>query len=112
MAIRTLDKTQWAPFFDAVSNSATTKRADIEVASLALGSQIEAEWVPLQGIVYDAKNDIIEIVLGDQLDHLIHRPQKVNIDDNPVGLSSMLIIDGDGTEHIIKLRDPLMLPPA
>jgi hypothetical protein len=112
LAVRTLDKTQWAPFFDAASNSAVGKRAEIEVALLALGSQIEAEWAPLQGIIDDAQSDIIKIVLGDQLDHLIHTPQEVYVDDNPVGLSSVLITDSDGTEHIIKLRDPLVLPSA
>jgi hypothetical protein len=61
LAVRTLDKTQWAPFFDAASNSAVGKRAEIEVALLALGSQIEAEWAPLQGIIYDAQSDIIKL---------------------------------------------------
>ncbi len=63
MAIRKLDKTKWQAFFDRVSKGLIGKRAEIEIASLALGSQIEAEWLPLFGIVYDPKNDIIEIAL-------------------------------------------------
>ena len=110
MAIRKLDKATWRPFFDGVSNVLIGKRAEIEVASLALGAQVEAAWAPLLGIVYDPKNDIIEVVL-ENLDHMVHSPREVYIDDSPVGLASMEIIDGDGVRQIIQLRDPLMLPP-
>ena len=111
MAIRKLDKTKWQAFFDRVSKGLIGKRAEIEIASLALGSQIEAEWLPLFGIVYDPKNDIIEIALED-LDQMVRTPREVYIDDSPSGLASVQIIDGDGARHIIKLRDPLMLPPS
>ena len=39
------------------------RRAEIEVASLDLGDQIEAEWLPLLGITYDDKDDVLEIAL-------------------------------------------------
>ena len=59
MALRKLDKTEWRAYFDRVSRGFIGKRAEIEIASLALGSQFEAEWLPLLGIVYDPKNEII-----------------------------------------------------
>ena len=92
-----------------VSELLIGKRAEIEVASLALGDQIEAAWVPLLGIVYDPKDDIIEIAL-DGLDHIIYKPREVYIDDSAPGLNSMQIVDAEGTRQIIQLRDPLMLP--
>jgi hypothetical protein len=52
MTIRKLEKTQWRPYFDRVSEVLLGKRAEIEVESLALGAQIEAEWLPLLGITY------------------------------------------------------------
>lgn len=109
MTIRKLDKTNWGLFLDDMSKVVIGKRAEIEVTSLKLGAQIQAEWLPLMGIVYDVKNDLIEITLDD-VDHIVYTPKALYIDDNSLWLSSLEIIDGDGTGHIIKLRDPLMLP--
>jgi hypothetical protein len=111
MAIRELEKSKWHSYFDRVSELLTGKRA--EVAALPLGDQIEAEWLPLVGIVYDHKDDIIEITLDDpdhHIDHLIHSPRTVYIDDSAVALANMEIVDADGVRQILHLRDPLMLP--
>src|SRR3981081_4081117 len=85
------------------------KRADIEVASLKLGDQIEAEWLPLLGISYDPKDDIIEIAL-EGVDHLIPKPREVYVEENGLELSSLEVIDAEGTHQIIVLKDPMMLP--
>ena len=45
-------------------------RLEIEVTSLALGDQVEAEWLPLLGLVYDPKDDLVEVAL-DGIDHMI-----------------------------------------
>lgn len=110
MATRKLDKAEWHPLLARISKTLVGKRAEIEVASLRLGDQIEAEWVPLLGIAYDPKDDLIEIAL-EGVDHLINHPQEVWVDIGPAGvLVSLEVIDGDGTREIVMLRDPLMLP--
>jgi len=109
MAISKLEKAAWHPYFDQVSKTLDGKRAEVEVASLTLGDQLEAEWLPLLGIVYDPKDDRIEVVL-EGLDHMIRRPQEVYVDQEAVLLNSVEVIDADGTRQIIRLRDPLMLP--
>jgi hypothetical protein len=110
MALLKLEKTKWRPFFDLVSKGLIGKRAELEVASLALGAQIEAKWLPLLGITYDPKDDLIEIALED-VDHMIRAPREVYVDEGLTGLVSMEVIDGDGIQHIVQLRDPLPLPP-
>jgi Family of unknown function (DUF5335) len=55
MAAQKIDRAEWRSFFDAMSKALVGMRAEIEVASLALGDQIEAEWLPLLGITYDSK---------------------------------------------------------
>ena len=45
MTARKLDKTQWRAFFDDLSKALEGEEAEIEVASLALGSQVEAGWL-------------------------------------------------------------------
>jgi hypothetical protein len=111
MASQKLEKTAWRPYFDHVSKQlvAGSKRAEIEVASLRLGDQIEAEWLPLLGISYDPNNDLVQ-VLVEGLDHLIHHPVEIYVDSGPLGLLTMEVIDKDDVRNIVKLREPLMLP--
>ena len=104
-----LEKSQWRAYFGRMSKARVGKRAEIEVASLKLGDQIEAEWLPLLGISYDPKDDIIEIAL-EGVDHLIPKPREVYVEENGLELSSLEVIDAEGTHQIIVLKDPMMLP--
>jgi hypothetical protein len=111
MSILKLEKSAWHPYFDRVSKLAGgSKLAEVEVAALNLGDQVQAQWLPFGGIVYDPKGDLIEVVL-EGLDHLIHKPRQVFVDEEAALLRSLEVIDEDGARQIIKLRDPLMLPP-
>ena len=76
MSSRSIPRNEWGTFFDVVSKGLTGKRVEVEAASLELGDQIVAEWLPLLGITYDAKDDLIDVALGQemQLDHLIRQP--------------------------------------
>ena len=105
-----IDRAQWAPFLDGITNSLIGKRAEIEVVSLNLGDQIEAEWSPLIGITYDPKDDLIEIAL-DEVDHMIRSPRELFV-DYAVGdvVAAIEIVDADGNRQIVKFRDPLALP--
>jgi len=66
--------------------------------------------LPLFGIVYDPKSDVIEIALQD-VDHIVRKPREIYIDEETTGLVSLEVLDGDGVQHIVQFRDPLMLPP-
>jgi hypothetical protein len=105
-----LDKSGWTDLCDRLTRILAGKRAEIEVASLAIGDQIEAEWVALFGITYDHKDDLIEIAL-EGVDHVIPHPRQLAIQEGPGGLMSVLIVEEDGTEQIIHFREPLLLPP-
>jgi Family of unknown function (DUF5335) len=109
MTIRKLEKPQWQSFLDSVSKLLEAKQAEIEVASLDLGDQVSAEWLPLLGITYDPKDDIVEVAL-DGLDHIIHRPSEIYVDSGAEVLTSIEVVDGDGVKQIVKLKNQLMLP--
>ena len=109
MTTRKLERAEWREMFDKFSRTLGPKQAEMEVAGLALGDQVEAEWLPLLGIVYDPKDDVAEVAL-EGLDHLIHKPREIWIDEEGGALNSLEIVDADGTRQIVKLRDPLMLP--
>ena len=110
MAVRKIDKPEWRVFFDWLSQGLLGARVEIEVASLDLGDQIEAEWLPLLGITYDDKDNLLEIAL-EGVDHLIHGPREVWADLNVGEMMSFEVIDDRVVSQIIKLRQPLMLPP-
>jgi hypothetical protein len=110
MTIRKLEKPEWHPFFDRVSQFLLNGRqAEIEVAALNLGDQIEAKWLPLIGIVYDPKDDMLEIAL-DGLDHMIPKPREIYIEDGAGELSRLEVVDAEGVRQFVRLRDPLLLP--
>jgi hypothetical protein len=94
-----LEKSQWRVYFDRMSASLVGKRAEIEVVALDLGDQ--AEWLPLIGISYDPKNDIIEVAL---------EGLEVFVEENGPELSSLEIVDAAGVRQLVVLKDPLLLP--
>lgn len=109
MTIRKLEKPEWRPFLDFVSKLLEAKEAEIEVASLDLGDQVMAEWLPLLGITYDPKDDVVEIAL-DGLDHMISQPREIYVDNGAETLTSIEIVDAKGVKQIVNLKDRLMLP--
>src|SRR5215471_7653256 len=108
MATRKLDKAQWRTFFDRLSKMLEGKQAEIEVVSLGLGDQIEAEWLLLLGIAYDPNDDIVEVALED-LDHMIAKPRDVYVEEGPGGVVALEIVDADAVKKFVNPRDPLIL---
>ncbi|MES2149339.1 MAG: DUF5335 domain-containing protein [Pseudomonadota bacterium] len=104
-----LEKAVWKPYFDNVSKMLEGKNMEIEVESLNMGSQIAAEWLPLFGVSYDKKDDLIAI-MAEGINHMIRKPRDVFVEAGGVNLLSMEVIDGDGVSQIIKFREPLLLP--
>jgi hypothetical protein len=104
-----LDKSEWRAFFDGLAAVLGPKQAEIETVGLALGEQVEAEWLPLRSLSHDPKNDVVDVAL-EGLDHRIWKPREIYVGDEIEGLLSFAIVDSEGNEHILKFRDPLMLP--
>jgi hypothetical protein len=109
MTTERLDRSAWKGYFDAMSRVLPGKQAEIEVNSLHIGSQIEAEFVPLLGITYDSRSDILEVLM-EGWDHTIAHVREVFVDHDGVNLNSVSVTDADGVQQIIRLRDPAMLP--
>jgi hypothetical protein len=103
-----LERSVWRTFLDDASRTLLGKRAEIEVSSRDLGSQVVARRLPLLGIVYDEHNDFVEVVL-DGLDHLVYKPLELYVDGPPFAWSNLTVIDGTGALQIVTLHDQLML---
>ena len=106
---RQIPQAEWQAYFDSMSESMAGTLAELEVASLGLGDQLEAEWVEVEGIIYDPNDDLIEFVLQD-LDHMIDKPREIWVDETPHSLLSLEVVDAEGLRHILLLRTPMLLP--
>ncbi|PTQ10002.1 hypothetical protein CLG96_12710 [Sphingomonas oleivorans] len=110
MAVRTLEKAEWQHYFDRVARALRARRATVELVSLPLGDQRLANRRPVIGISYEPRDGVLEIAL-EGIDHLIPRPQRIHVEEEALSLSSIEIVDHDGTREIVTFSDPLMLPP-
>src|SRR3954469_7965082 len=108
MTTRMVSKSDWRSYLDQVSKDLVGRRAEIDVMSLKLGSQVQAQWVRLLGITYDPKNDLLEVAL-EGLDHLIPKPNELYVEEGHAGLESLSVSDGDGNRQIIRLDTPINL---
>jgi len=104
-----IEKADWADFLNWVTDSLAGAQAEIDVLSLKLGAQAQARSLPLLGLAYDRKSDVIEVAL-EGLDHLVHRPRKLAATQDDSGLLSIEIVDADKVRQIVKLTRPLSLP--
>lgn len=109
MAAQKLDKAEWAAYLAGLTTALEGTEAEIELESLEIGDQVEANWLPLFGIVYDHKGDLVEVAMQG-LDHLIYKPREIYVDRSAGGLVSLEIVGEDGTKQIVQFREPLMLP--
>ena len=109
MQTREIEKDKWQNFFDRVSGSLQGKLIQIEVDSLQLGAQIEADKLSLNGLTYDNKDDAF-IISTEQIEHVIRSPQQIFVADGTQGMNSLKVRAGDGSEQIISFSEPLALP--
>jgi uncharacterized protein DUF5335 len=109
--VRAIPKPVWQSFFDTMADALTGKRVEIEAASLDIGDQVVAEWVPLIGISYDRHDDLVDVALGG-LDHLIRHPSEIYVQEGPRGVETITVASADGVKQILRLKDSLMLPAS
>src|SRR5262245_45296177 len=99
--LQNVPRAEWRVFFDRMLKALMGKWAEIEVASLDLGDQIVAEWVPLVGITYDSKDDMLDVAL-DRSNHLIQHPRQIVVEETSSGLTTVAVIDEQGERQIIR----------
>lgn len=110
MTIHRLERDEWSSFCVRASRLFMGKHVEFEIGSLQIGFQHGARRLPLLGMAYDPKNDVLELSFG-ELEHLIHAPREFYVDEALPGAVSLQIIDSEGARQIVILRDPPMLPP-
>ena len=92
MALTQLAKPHWKDYFDRVSKVLGSKLVELEVSSLGLGDQLELDWVPLIGLSYDPKSDILAVMV-EGIEHNIQHPQQIYVEQDVETLHS-IEVDG------------------
>jgi hypothetical protein len=104
---------KWGEFFGRMTALMQGKLVEVEVAGLDVGDQIAAEWLPLNGISYEANEDALYVYTehgeGD-VDLAIQHPREVFVELGDAGLNQVVVIDVDGRKQFVHLRAPLELP--
>ena len=67
---------------------------------------MEAEWLPLLGITYDPKDDIIDLAL-EGVDHIIRKPREMYFAEEAGEFIAPEVVDApEGVRQIVTLKDP------
>jgi hypothetical protein len=106
LAPRKLDKSEWRAFCDHLSKALLGSDSEAVNASLSVGEEVAAEWVPLLGFAYDPRSDSFDIALGG-LEHRVRKPETLYVDEGPSGIAALEVIDGGGLRHRLRLDRPL-----
>lgn len=109
MTLTQLAKPQWQSYFDRVAKALGAKLVQVEITGLGLGDQVQVEWLPLIGISYDPRNDILAVAL-EGIEHNIQHPKQIHVEQDVESVYSIEAMDAEGEHHILLLKDPLSLP--
>ena len=110
MSTRALPRAEWRRYCDRVSREVAGRRAELDVASLGFGDRVEARWLPLLGVVFDARGDVLEIAL-EGLGHSILSPREILLEETERGLVALEIVAANDSVETLRLREPLLLEP-
>lgn len=111
MGVQRLVRADWQSYCERISRGIDSgQRAELEVVSLDLGDHLETSWVPIMGLVYEPKTDLLEVAL-EGVDHLITHPREVLVETSKRGIVSVEIVADDDVRRIVRLLEPLSLPP-
>ncbi len=108
MTTEVLTSERWQPFFDRISKSLTGRPVRVEITSLAIGHQVEADSMALLGLTYEPKNDVIELAL-EGLHHVIRCPLQVFVEHQGTQVLSIEIVDAAGERQIISPVESVLL---
>jgi hypothetical protein len=103
---RQLPISEWQVYFDQLSKALVGKWALVEIEGLIFGDRVQARCLPLIGITYDFRDDILEIAM-EGIDHLIHHPREILVSEGAEGLERLDVIDSARQKQNVRLVKPL-----
>ena len=101
-AVRGVAREDWQEVCARLSHSYAGSLAKIEVISKTFGREVAVAREHMLGINLDSTNDVVELMFGD-MDHYIHSPREIYLDDLEFGGVSLEIVDGAGVRQVVTL---------
>ncbi|MGB8330034.1 MAG: DUF5335 family protein [Polyangiales bacterium] len=111
MTTRKLERSEWRRYFDGVAKHLPAMRVGISIMGDDIGVQLENQNSALIGISYDPSDGVFEVDTP-SISHRISHPQEIFVREEGGQLSSVEVIDQDGTKEIIELRALPSLPAS
>jgi hypothetical protein len=113
-ATRKLEPNQIQEYFDSFTKrflrKEATNLADVEVMSMDLGDQFEAEGVRLNGVTYDPASNELDVIL-EAGDHRVFKPSEVWVLEETDGfVRAIEVVLADGPKEIIKVKRAALQP--
>ena len=108
MAEKCIVPQDWEEYFDEFYKKikGMDEKIEIDIEAPSVFEAEEAKGIPLLGISYDPKDKVLS-VLSQDLEHLIHKPQEICVEEENGGITQIRVTDGTGAEHFIKLSTPV-----
>ena len=111
MGLQRLVRADWQSYCERISRGISAgQRAELEIVSLDLGDHLEARWLPIVGLVYEPKTDLLEVAL-EGVDHLVAHPREMLVETSKRGIVGVEIVADDDVRRIVRLLEPLSLSP-
>ena len=102
-------RSQWKDYFDDFSKAVKSVPVEVEVEGLGIFDKMEVEWLPLLGITYDSKGDVLS-VLFEKLDHMVEKPGEIAVDKGDQGVTRIEITsEEDGAKTVLKFKAPVKI---
>lgn len=112
MSTTQVHPTDWSGYFERLMAELPTMWVTVEVEAAAIGHQVEARNLVLEGLNYDRHDDVLEIAAFHPgpdgravLRHMIERPARINV-DSPAGIlpTAIEIESKDGIRTLVRLH--------
>lgn len=99
-----IKKEDYHVYFDDLSKFFEDDLVEVEVIGLKIGDQVESDYVTLNGITYEDKEDNLFFYLGDELEHVVRNPVEIYVDEGEFGVDEIAIKCAHGHLHLVKFK--------
>jgi hypothetical protein len=111
-AISPQQRTEWTRLTDRLTAEFQGYDVTVEVVGPEIGDNRLVERLPFDTLTYDHADDVVVVGVGSAsedravaLRHLVHHPQELVVDLNPLG-AALKIVDSTGTTTLVSLLRP------
>jgi|GEM_PF-1837654 len=110
--LREIQKRDWQPFFDSISDSVRGKGVDVTLSSLS-GEVHQSTLWQLHGVSYDPYDDALVVSCKEQ-EHVITSPQHIFVREDGPSISMVEVEHSPSERETIRFIAPVLLekPPV